>query len=128
MIIKITFHDNDFSEFLTQLADAIDGHRFTLVGTLEDEVIRTDMKFRDAWNTLIDPRTEDLNDDTYKSCLVVLHRYIEEYIEEDDEYADDLSYMMQNLHVEFCTKYESKRENGEVLYIFLRGDGTWLIQ
>lgn len=128
MIIKITFHDNDFSEFLDQLADTIDCHRFTLVGTLEDEVISTDMKFRDAWNTLIDPRTENLDDNTYKSCLVILHRYIEEYIEEDDEYFDDLSYLMQNLSIEFCNNYESKRENGEVLYIFLKGDHTWLIQ
>ena len=48
--------------------------------------------------------------------------------ENDEEYEDDLSYLMQHLSITLLTNYESKRENGEVLYIFLRGDNTWLIQ
>lgn len=129
MIIKVTFHDNDYSELLDQFAENFCSQRFRLLNTLEDEEFRTNIKLRDHWDVLMNPRTDDIKeDDVYRSCLAILHKYMEEYIEEDGEYEDDLSYLMQHLSITLLTDYESKRENGEVLYIFLRGDNTWLIQ
>lgn len=129
MIIKITFHDNDYSELLDQFAENFCCQRFRLLNTIEDEVFKNNIKLRDHWNILMNPTTDDIKeDDVYRSCLAILHKYMEEYIEEDGEYEDDLSYLMQHLSITLLTDYESKRENGEVLYIFLRGDNTWLIQ
>lgn len=129
MIIKITFHDNDYSELLDQFAENFCYQRFRLLNTIEDEEFQNNIKLRDHWNILMNPTTDDIKeDDVYRSCLAILHKYMEEYIEEDEEYEDDLSYLMQHLSITLLTDYESKRENGEVLYIFLRGDNTWLIQ
>lgn len=129
MIIKITFYDNDYSDLLDQFAENFCSQRFRLLNTIEDEEFQNNIKLRDHWDILMNPRTDDIKeDDVYRSCLAILHKYMEEYIEEDEEYEDDLSYLMQHLSITLLTDYESKRENGEVLYIFLRGDNTWLIQ
>lgn len=129
MIIKMTFFDNDYSELLEQIAESFCNNRFCIMNKIEDETLTQDIKIRDAWNTLMDPRTNDIGDDpTYLYCLRIIRKYVEEFIREDDEYAAEIEHLMSSLHIAINTEYISTRENGESLYIFLRGDNTWLVQ
>lgn len=132
MIFRITFHNNDYDSLLDQIAESISYVNVNIVDYLISpeiiEAFQEDERLYHAWEKLWDSNIEDIDIDTYNMCKGLLFAYIDEYIDEDDEYRDERSELLHALDIEITNKYESKNENGEVLYYFLRGEQSWLIQ
>lgn len=121
MIIRATFHDNDFQNVLEgffnkglylMLCHIKNG----LTDSNEDTMLYV------RYSTLIDKYCKMIQDekifskDTQQDFVNMLGEAFDKYIEQN--YSDNAEYLKENLELEIINSVKDKWENGEVLYFF----------
>lgn len=135
MIIRITVHDNDYSPILESLAKTFRNGGLYTIGRCKD-CTKVDfseyVKNKESWEKVMNPnyRKDEITPDDMSRSSKLLYEHVENFLKNwfiAPEDQDESAYVRSDLLVDIVDTYESKWENGEVLYYFLRGD-VYLVQ
>ena len=117
MIIRVTFEDNDFMDFLEEYFkyDFLTYREKRLITDITPEGLKEWKEIKIASDTLLKKLLYD--EPTDKNAL-------KNFLTEDLKYyiqnkgGDSVDYLLKNLDIQILDKVGSQWENGEVLYYF----------
>lgn len=123
MIIRVTFHDNDFQNTLENLFGMglfgiFHNHKEKLIPDNTDEGIRAYVNFTKEVDKFMDmisdekPFTQKENDRFLELLKISIQDYLEKYCQSDFEY------LSKELSIKLQKSVSDKWENGEVAYFF----------
>ena len=117
MIIRVTFEDNDFMDFLEEYFkyDFLTYREKRLITDITPEGLKEWKEIKIASDTLLKKLLYDepIDKHTLKNFLTEDLNY---YIQNKGE--DSVNYLLKNLDIQILDKVGSQWENGEVLYYF----------
>lgn len=117
MIIRVTFEDNDFMDFLEEYFkyDFLTYREKRLITDMTPEGLKEWKKIKITSDTLLKKLLYDepIDKHTFKNFLTEdLNYYIQ------NKGGDSVNYLLKNLNIQILDKVGSQWENGEVLYYF----------
>lgn len=117
MIIRVTFEDNDFMDFLEEYFkyDFLTYREKRLITNITPEGLKEWKEIKITSDSLLKKLLYDelTNKDTLKNFLTEdLNYYIQ------NKGGDSVDYLLKNLNIQILDKVGSQWENGEVLYYF----------
>lgn len=122
MILKLTVHDNDFSEDIEEFANDImfcpvcDGEA-SAENAIEDyHVLKV---FRGLWSAISNGET--LTDEEKDAFLIAVKRKFEYFCKK--HFGDVDEYVIGNFEAQLLDNLAPKWENGESVYIFICSSG-----
>ena len=136
MIIKITFHDNDYQEVLEYIGRHLEENLiFSIIKPVSPYTVGKDqfieyINIKDRYEDLIHPNTnwDDITSEDKGFLLKLFNDYINSRIEDFLKLCEDPdSYVLDNFTITLDNTFIEQWENGENLYFFTRSR-SWLIQ
>lgn len=135
MIIKITFHDNDYEEVLEYIARDLEENLFGVIYPINPRNVSKEqfieyINSRQRYDELMHPNTDwkELTSEDKGFLLKLFNDYINSRIEDFLKLCDDPdSYVLDNFTITLDNTFIEQWENGENLYFFTRSR-SWLIQ
>lgn len=124
MIVRLTVHDNDFTEQLENFASKL----FSLL--LENTRGNSDIR-DELFQLLASPSVEKVSqsDHQFASAIIAtaFNSYLTQKFEKHVISWNAVEYMKENFSVDFFESFSEKWENGESVYVFTNS-WAWLSQ
>ena len=135
MIIKITFHDNDYEEVLEYIARDLEENLFRVIYPINPRNVSKDqfieyVNSRQRYDELMHPNTDwkELTSEDKEFLLKIFNTYVNSKNKDFLTCCKDPdSYLLDNFTITLNNTFIEQWENGENLYFFTRSR-SWLIQ
>ena len=135
MIIKITFHDNDYEEVLEYIARDLEENLFRVIYPINPRNVSKDqfikyVNSRQRYDELMHPNTDwkELTSEDKGFLLKIFNTYVNSKNKDFLTCCKDPdSYLLDNFTITLNNTFIEQWENGENLYFFTRSR-SWLIQ
>ncbi len=135
MIIKITFHDNDYEEVLEYIARDLEENLFGVIYPINSRNVSKEqfieyVNSRQKYDELMHPNTDwkELTSEDKGFLLKIFNTYVNSKNKDFLVCCDDPdSYLLDNFTITLDNTFIEQWENGENLYFFTRSR-SWLIQ
>lgn len=135
MIIKITFHDNDYGEVLEYIARDLEENLFGVIYPINPRNVSKEqfieyVNSRQRYDELMHPNTdwEELKSEDKGFLLKIFNTYVNSKNKDFLACCEDPdSYVLDNFTITLDNTFIEQWENGENLYFFTRSR-SWLIQ
>lgn len=126
MIVKVTFHDNDYHEMLERLGKQWEQcfHLIWCAKSAHD--IQKYIETESLWNeVMFNPnytkeKLDALSIQDYGICLRILWDWIINWIDQQEDLTEDANYLRRSLHLELMMCFNDEAQNGEYLYYFTK--------
>ena len=135
MIIKITFHDNDYEEVLEYIARDLEENLFRVIYPINPRNVSKDqfieyVNSRQRYDELMHPNADwkELTSEDKGFLLKIFNTYVNSKNKDFLTCCKDPdSYLLDNFTITLNNTFIEQWENGENLYFFTRSR-SWLIQ
>lgn len=135
MIIKITFHDNDYEEVLEYIARDLEENLFRVIYPINPRNVSKEqfieyVNSRQRYDELMHPNTDwkELTSEDKGFLLKIFNTYVNSKNKDFLTCCKDPdSYLLDNFTITLDNTFIEQWENGENLYFFTRSR-SWLIQ